>query len=109
MKKYIYLDDVRQTPTSENYDVIRTYTVEETIAAIEQNDGNIAILSLDNDLGLPLEGYKVAEWLEEKAFEGKIKPIPQLIVDSANISRKMYMQKAFANCEKFWANNDMKK
>ena len=47
----IYLDDVRQAPGC----FIRTYTVEETIGLIQRHNGNIGIVSLDNDLG---EGFE---------------------------------------------------
>lgn len=58
----IFLDDVRETPKG----YTRTYTVEETINIIKENNGNIEIVSLDNDLGIGYEeGRKVLDWIEE--------------------------------------------
>lgn len=70
----IYLDDERPTPK----DFIRTYTVEETIKLIEEND--VFILSLDNDLGFPgqpdKEGYQVVRWLEERHHPNNPNRVP---------------------------------
>ena len=64
MGLYVYLDDERETPLWFDR---RVYTVEEAINLIETED--VEFISLDNDLGLGLkEGYKVADYLEEKYF-----------------------------------------
>lgn len=85
----IYLDDCRQTPSF--YD-IRTYTVEETIKKIKENEGNIEFLSLDNDLGEGLlEGYKVLDWLEEKYFVDNFILPRYILVHSANSSAVIRM------------------
>jgi len=77
----IYLDDERQTPPG----FIRTYTVEETIQLLIENEGKIDILSLDNDLGDGfLEGYRVMDWIEEKVFTENYKPPTTMLVHSAN-------------------------
>lgn len=90
---YIYLDDVRLTP--EMFE--RTYTVEETIELLEECAAKgieVAALSLDNDLGEGLsEGYKVADWLEEKVFLKEI-PAPDLLIahtSNPEARRKMCM------------------
>lgn len=95
----IYLDDVRPTP--EGY--VGTYTVEETIALIKANDGNIYRLSLDNDLGSGLlEGREVLRWIEEQAFNNSLKPIPHIIIHSQNSVAVEDMMKARYNAWKYW-------
>ena len=89
----IFLDDVRETP--EGYE--RTYTVKETIEWIikaQTEDFKIEVLSLDNDLGEGLEeGYKVLDWLEEKAFGELFFIIPMDIkIHSANPVARRRMQ-----------------
>ena len=99
MKSKIYLDDLRDTP--EGY--TRTYTVEETIKLIEENNGQIEVVSLDNDLGLGLrEGYEVMNWIEEKAFLNELLPIPHLIIHSGNNVAQDTMSMARANAWKYW-------
>lgn len=90
-KVNIFLDDLRETPNG----FIRTYTVPETIEEIQNNLGNIGILSLDNDLGENLdEGYKVVDWLEEQYYTNKNFILPDKIqIHSANMSAKMRMNK----------------
>lgn len=64
MGLYVYLDDERQTPSMFDR---RVYTVKEAIELIENDD--VEFISLDNDLGLGVEeGYKVADYLEERYF-----------------------------------------
>lgn len=95
----IYLDDERPTPPG--YE--RTYTVEGTITLIRANDGNIQRLSLDNDLGSGLrEGREVLEWIEKQAFENTLKPIPHIIIHTANTVAKDQMMQARYNAWKYW-------
>ena len=95
----IYLDDERDTPPG----FVRTYTVEETIELIKQNDGNIEKLSLDNDLGIGLrEGREVMSWVEEQAFNNTLKPIPYLIIHTANPVAENQMMSARFNAWKYW-------
>lgn len=95
----IYLDDLRPTPDG----YVRTYTVEETIELIRQNDGQIEVISLDNDLGTGfLEGREVAKWIEEQAFHGNIKMIPEIIIHSGNNVAQDEMKTARKNAYKFW-------
>ena len=77
----IFLDDCRITPSG----YVRTYTVEQTIALLEEYKGNIGIVSLDNDLGEGLkEGYNVAKWIEEQHYINDY-PLPNgIIVHSMN-------------------------
>ena len=61
------------------------------IVIAQTEDFKIEVLSLDNDLGEGLEeGYKVLDWLEEKAFGEPLFTIPMDIkVHSANpVARK---------------------
>ncbi len=95
----VFLDDERTTPKGWH----RTYTVEETIDVILQNNGQIEAVSLDNDLGLGhSEGYNVALWLEEQAFNNAVQPIPFLNVHSNNSSRREYMLQTFQSIKRFW-------
>ncbi len=65
MKKlYIYLDDERAIKPG--FDLL-VKTAEEAIELIKED--KVEFISLDNDLGLGrLEGYKVADYLEELYF-----------------------------------------
>lgn len=98
MKK-LFLDDSRLPPIG--FDLV--LCVKDAIEWIEKNNGNIEQLSFDNDLGLHTdEGYKLADWLEEQAFLGTIKPINILTIHSQNSSRVANMQLTLANTKKYW-------
>lgn len=95
----IYLDDERSTPDG----YIRTYTVEETIALIQTNNGDVETVSLDNDLGTGLkEGREVMKWIEEQAYHNTLLPIPHLIIHSGNPVAQDEMMTARYNAWKFW-------
>jgi len=95
----IYLDDDRVTPDG----YVRTYTVENTIDLIIKNNGNIEVVSLDNDLGLGLlEGREVMKWIEEQAYFNKLYPIPHLLIHSGNSVAVDEMARARFNAWKFW-------
>lgn len=89
-KVNIYLDDIRQTPNG----FIRTYTVEEAIEEIIKNNGNINILSLDNDLGEGVsEGYKVLDWLEEQVLTDSKFVLPdKIVIHSSNPAARRRME-----------------
>lgn len=96
----IYLDDIRPTP--DGYD-IRTYTVEETIKALQENDGNVYWLSLDNDLGIGYrEGKDVMKWIEEQAFYNQMKPINHIFIHTSNPAAEEEMMRARYNAYKYW-------
>ena len=98
----VYLDDDRVTP--EGYH--RTFTVEDTIDFIRANEGNIEIVSLDNDLGLGLrEGYEVMNWIEEQAFNNTLQPIPHLFIHSGNSVAVDRMMMARKNAWQYWTNH----
>lgn len=94
----IYLDDLRYTP----HGWLRTYTVDETIQALQDNEGNVEALSLDNDLGfMQKEGHKVAEWLE-KVVMTQGYPAPEiLIAHTANIVARAKMETIFNNIRRY--------
>ena len=91
MKVNIFLDDVRETP----HGFIRTYTVDETIEELKVNNGNVGILSLDNDLGLGLpEGYFVLDWIEEQVMTNPDFIMPDMIrIHSQNMAAKVRMER----------------
>ena len=88
-KVNIYLDDMRDAPSC----FIRTFTVEETIELLKKHNGNIGILSLDNDLGDNLaEGRKVIDWIDEQVHVNPEYVLPDIIeVHSANGPAGRYM------------------
>lgn len=93
----IYLDDIRDTPAT----YTRTYTVKETIDLILANNGNIEILSLDNDLGEGIEeGYKVLDYIEEHVE--LIAPIPHISIHSANPVARKRMEIVRERIQKKW-------
>jgi len=62
----IYLDDERATP--DGFD-LRTYTVPHTLDLLQRHQGEVDVLSLDNDLGIPHwmnEGRYITLWLAEQ-------------------------------------------
>lgn len=98
----IYLDDddvYRKTPEG----WIRTHTVEETIKLLQENDGNVDYLSLDNDLGIGYrEGREVMKWIEEQAFNNTMKPIYQIYIHTGNPVAEEEMRMARANAYRYW-------
>ena len=76
-------------------------TAPETIALLQK--GNVEAISLDHDLG-PEEagnGYQVAKWIEQSAFNGSI---PRLTwhIHSANSVGEVNMAAALRNADRFW-------
>jgi len=110
----IWLDDIRN-PTEEYYqihygacgDEVWVKTVEEAILLLEA--GGVESISLDNDLGDgQREGYEVACWIEEQAFQtrynsspGLLKPL-QIFAHSDNSVANPKMRQAIANAYRFW-------
>ena len=63
----LYVDDERTPPNNETYNwvVVRNYI--DAIKILEEEEGNIGILSLDHDLGnIGATGYDIALWIEAK-------------------------------------------
>ena len=86
----IYLDDCREAPKC----FIRTHTVEETIELLKKHNGNIGILSLDNDLGENLtEGRKIIDWIDEQVHLNSEFVLPDTIyIHSDNGPAVKYMR-----------------
>jgi hypothetical protein len=78
----IYLDDVREAPDS-TWKVFRS--AESLIAFLKEYKGEIAVLSLDHDLGLDVQtGYDVIAWIEERVAQGLMVAPVNIRVHSAN-------------------------
>jgi hypothetical protein len=91
----IYMDDERKTPEG----WARTYTVPETIQALETRA--VTHLSLDNDLGENQpEGHKVLDWLEETIYNDVTFPMPEVSIHSANPIRVEHMKRALSSIER---------
>jgi hypothetical protein len=75
----LFLDDMRPTPPG----WVGVKTPEEAITHLET--GQVELLSLDHDLGLPepRNGYAVVKWLEYQVATRIFRP-PQMWVHSAN-------------------------
>jgi hypothetical protein len=93
----LWLDDERPMP--EGFD-IHARTANKAVEFI--NSGEIAIVSLDHDLGDGNgTGYDVAKYIEESAFNGKI-PRMEVRVHSANPVGRMNIQRCINNAYRFW-------
>lgn len=82
---FIWLDDVRPAPDG----WVRCWTATEAINALIK--GDVAIISLDHDLGdggymqdHPGTGYDVLCWMEEKKFNDPSWVVPIIKIHSAN-------------------------
>lgn len=73
----VWLDDLRALPPG--YDVLAK-NYDECVAFLKT--GKVTHLSLDNDLGEPMEGRHVIDWLYEPAYERTIPPIRMQIHSS---------------------------
>ena len=82
----VFLDDERATPVG----WVRAYWPSEVVALLEQ--GNVAELSLDHDLGNDERGtgYDVVLWIEEAVIRRGFIP-PKISVHSANSSAREKM------------------
>jgi len=106
----VWLDDERD-PTDPKIqelfgavgDEVWVKTVSEALEFLR--GGEVESISLDNDLGLNQEeGYKVADWIEEKAHEGRLLPL-DVFIHSANSARRSSMKMATQNAITFWVRN----
>lgn len=77
-------------------------TPEEAINLLKT--GDVVSISFDHDLSLPEpeNGYKVAKWIEEKAFKQEI-PKLNWKVHSANPTGSRNITLAMQNADKFWS------
>lgn len=88
------------------------WTWVKTVAEAKEvlNQGDVLVLSCDNDLGTKEEGYMLLNWLEEKAFTEPDFPIPKYIyVHSHNIDRIVPMQQTINNIKRIEERNNAKK
>lgn len=111
----LWLDDIRnpaQTydPQDERCnmwsgpDVVWVKTAKNAIEQLQT--GQVTHISLDHDLGYPLDevgtGYLVACWIEEHAANGALPPI-KWAVHSANPVGVRKMKSALTSADRFWS------
>lgn len=98
----IWLDDIRPKP---DHFTVHVRTAEEAIDLLKT--GQVEEISLDNDLGLDengnelTQGKKVAQWMEEEAFYGRLNQM-KLNHHTDNVAAQKEMDQAFQNIVKFW-------
>jgi hypothetical protein len=93
----VFLDDLRRPDTSD-WRVVRSAE-----AAIELlKAGLVTEISFDHDLGTELTGYHVARFIEQGAFEGRMKRLVWRI-HSANPVGRENIKQAMESAERFWA------
>ena len=98
----VWLDDERKAP--EGWVHVKT-----PLQAIELlKTGNVEEISLDNDLGMfnyqpPNEGYHVANYIEEAAITGTLKPL-KIRIHTQNPVARDKMKAAIRNAYRAWHN-----
>ncbi len=92
----VWIDDLRPPPDA-------TWTWVKTSAdALELLcDEKVEELSFDHDLGGDDTSMPVAKWIEEQAFEGKMKP-PQWAIHSANPVGRQNLEAALVSADRRW-------
>lgn len=63
--------------------------------------GKVRSISFDHDLGSGGDGYEVAKFLEERAFQGTL-PSVQWAVHSDNPEGARYIRLAMGNARRYW-------
>lgn len=98
MATKLWLDDERPAPP----DWVHCHTPTSAIALLQR--GDVDEISLDHDLQLPEpeNGYKVAAFIEEAAYNGDIPPLKWRI-HSGNTVGRQKMTQALQNADRFWA------
>ena len=99
----VWLDDIRPAPNG----WIHVKTAPECIELLK--GGKVTHISLDHDLGMdnwvsPNNGYDVAKWIEENAYNGSLNKIKCRVHTQNPIGRKnicMALQNAF----RYWKEN----
>ena len=115
----VWLDDLRDPksdPASTPFwrDAVWVKTPEAAIALLAT--GKVQALSLDNDLGLPLdsggrprEGYMVADWLEQHTFLSEGFTPPRVLnLHSANSVVRRKVEAAFGNIARWAQERDVR-
>jgi len=92
----IYLDDIRDPPSSD-WVVVRT--ADEAIDLIKS--GQVTEISFDHDLGEGKTGYDVALVIEQLAFMGTISPI-YCCIHSANPVGAKNIMRAMESAWRYW-------
>lgn len=110
----LWLDDIRDpartiSPWDERRalwsgkDVVWVKSASEAITLL--GAGGVTHVSLDHDLGVPLDevgtGYEVACWIEEQAAKGTLAPL-EWAIHSANPVGVRKMTTALENANLFW-------
>jgi hypothetical protein len=93
----IFLDDVRPAPPGWT----RAYWPEDVIELLKT--GKVTDLSLDHDLGDDAHGtgYDVLQWLEKAVAIENFRPIPNIVVHSANSPAKLRMEAAIKSIQRY--------
>jgi hypothetical protein len=96
----LWLDDLRPMPQPFN---LHVKTASEAINVLQNNNGNIKDISLDHDLGEGNgDGYQVAQWIEQGAFNGTLDLIPHMTSHSANPIGRQRIMTALHNARRYW-------
>lgn len=106
----VWLDDERDPTCPEiikrfgsSPDMVWVKSAEEAIELLKT--GEVTCISLDNDLGHNMtEGYKVAQWLEEQAYNNNIKPL-EVFAHTMNPVRNREIQVCILNMRRYWRHN----
>lgn len=95
MNVNIYLDDERPCPPG----WVLAKTAAEAINLLQEYGEDVFMVSLDHDLGFPVEekgtGYEVICWLEERAHAGEY--VPEIILHTANPAAMVKMGACYRN------------
>jgi hypothetical protein len=103
----LWLDDIRnpRDPFVKNNfgskgDETWVKNIEEAIEFLL--NGNVVYISFDNDLGEGMrEGWQLAEWIEEKAYNKEILPLKWRVHSQNPVARKRIAD-SMENADKFW-------
>lgn len=99
-KLRVWLDDERPMPSDFTNHVT---TAQEAIDLLKT--GQVDLISLDHDLGsenvYENNGYVVAEFIEEFAFNNRCLPCIEVRIHTANSSARTKMESAIRNACKF--------
>ena len=104
---YVWLDDIRDPNNLEvqkrfgsQPGMVWAKTVDDAIKLLEQ--GNVVFIDFDHDLGEEnKDGYDLAKWIEQMAYENKLKPF-KWTVHSLNPSGAKMIEQAMRSAERFW-------
>lgn len=92
----LWLDDERKAP-DRGWKVAKT--CQEAISLLEE--GEVATISIDHDLGQIETGYDLAVWIEGMAAEGKLKRLGWRVHSANPVGRKR-IEQAMESADRFW-------